>query len=77
MTNSKHPKRDTRNVWLNNGRYFIHVIVHPSRVTKIRVRRSLHRKRLCEALRKRDRILGFLARRGVLSPTAKREVLNG
>lgn len=41
----------------NNGTWFIHYTVHPTPLTKERVRRSLGTKRLEEARARRDAIL--------------------
>jgi hypothetical protein len=41
-------------LWLNNGTWFIHYVVHPTPITKARVRRSLRTKSLAEARARRD-----------------------
>lgn len=44
-------------IWDNNGTWFFHGTVHPTPVTKERVRFSLRTKDLGEARRRRDRVL--------------------
>lgn len=44
-------------LWNNNGTWFIHYVVHPTPLTKERVRRSLGTKSLEEARALRDALL--------------------
>lgn len=53
--NSANPRH---HLWNNNGTWFIHYTVYPTSLTKQRVRASLGTKRLTEAQRKRDQLLG-------------------
>ncbi len=48
-------------LWLNNGTWFIHYVVHPTPITKARVRRSLRTKSLDEARARRDALFGQFA----------------
>lgn len=47
-------------LWNNNGIWYVHYTVHPTPLTKSRVRESLKTKCLEEARRRRDDILGRL-----------------
>jgi len=53
-TNLENPNH---HLWNNNGTWFIHYVVHPTPITKERVRKSLGTKSLSEARAKRDAIL--------------------
>ena len=44
-------------LWNNNGRWFIHYVVHPTPLTKDRIRRSLGTNSLHEARKRRDAFL--------------------
>jgi hypothetical protein len=44
-------------LWNNHGTWFVHYVVHPTPVTKERVRKSLGTKDVNEARRLRDAIL--------------------
>ncbi len=44
-------------LWNNHGTWFIHYVVHPTPITKERVRRSLGTKSLAEARKIRDALL--------------------
>ena len=61
-------------LWLNNGTWFIHYVVHPTPITKERVRRSLRTKSLAEARARRD---ALFARRTGLLPASEIESLLG
>ena len=51
------PENPNHHLWNNNGTWFIHYVVHPTPITKERVRKSLGTKSLAEARAKRDAIL--------------------
>jgi hypothetical protein len=48
------PENPNHHLWNNNGTWFIHYVVHPTPITKERVRRSLRTKSLDEARARRD-----------------------
>lgn len=50
-------------LWNNHGTWFIHYVVHPTPITKERVRRSLRTNDLDHARRLRDQILSGAASR--------------
>jgi hypothetical protein len=50
------PENPNHHLWNNNGTWFIHYVVHPTPITKERIRRSLGTKSLAEARAKRDAI---------------------
>lgn len=52
------PANPNHHLWNNNGTWFIHFVVHPTPVTKERVRRSLQTKCIHEARARRDALLG-------------------
>jgi hypothetical protein len=52
-TNLENPNH---HLWNNNGTWFIHYVVHPTPITKERVRKSLGTKSLAEARARRDAI---------------------
>jgi len=51
------PENPNHHLWNNNGTWFIHYVVHPTPITKERIRKSLGTKSLAEARAKRDAIL--------------------
>jgi hypothetical protein len=55
------PENPNHHLWNNNGTWFIHYVVHPTPITKERIRKSLGTKSLVEARRKRDAILACKA----------------
>ena len=55
------PANPRHHLWNNNGTWFVHYTVHPTPLTKQRLRFSLCTKRIDEARRKRDRLLYQLA----------------
>jgi hypothetical protein len=52
-TNLENPNH---HLWNNNGTWFIHYVVHPTPITKERIRKSLGTKSLAEARARRDAI---------------------
>ncbi|MEA3208794.1 MAG: hypothetical protein QOE70_1851 [Chthoniobacter sp.] len=48
------PANPNHHLWNNNGTWFIHYVVHPTPITKERVRHSLRTKSLEEARVRRD-----------------------
>jgi hypothetical protein len=44
-------------LWNNNGTWFVHYTIHPTPLTKERIRGSLHTKNLVIARSRRDRLL--------------------
>ena len=59
-------------LWNNHGTWFLHYTVHPTPLTKERVRRSLGTPRLEVARERRD---AFFARRQPDSPAAPRQAV--
>jgi len=55
------PENPNHHLWNNNGTWFIHYVVHPTPITKERIRKSLGTKSLAEARAKRDAILACKA----------------
>jgi hypothetical protein len=55
------PGNPNHHLWNNNGTWFVHYVVHPTRFTKERVRHSLGTKSLEEARFRRDALLARLA----------------
>ena len=51
------PANPNHHLWNNHGTWFVHYVVHPTPLTKERVRRSLGTKDVEEARRMRDQIL--------------------
>ena len=51
------PANPNHHLWNNNGTWFIHYVVHPTPITKERVRRSLGTKCIHEARALRDEML--------------------
>lgn len=54
------PANPDHHLWNNHGTWFVHYTIHPTPVTKQRVRTSLHTKSLAEARRRRDTLLESL-----------------
>ncbi len=52
-------------LWNNNGTWFIHYTIHPTFLTKKRIRHSLRTKSLADARRRRDEIFADLGVNGV------------
>ena len=52
------PGNPNHHLWNNNGTWFVHYVVHPTPITKERVRRSLKTKCVHEARARRDALLG-------------------
>jgi hypothetical protein len=55
-TNASNPNH---HLWNNHGTWFVHYVIHPTPITKARVRRSLGTKCLEEARRLRDEVLAL------------------
>ena len=53
-TNRENPNH---HLWNNHGTWFVHYVIHPTPITKERVRRSLQTKSLEEARQRRDAVL--------------------
>ena len=51
------PENPNHHLWNNHGTWFVHYVVHPTPITKARVRRSLRTKSLEEARQLRDEVL--------------------
>lgn len=51
------PTNPNHHLWNNHGTWFVHYVIHPTPLTKERVRRSLGTKDVTEARRLRDAIL--------------------
>lgn len=51
------PSNPNHHLWNNNGTWFVHYVIHPTPITKERVRRSLKTKCIHEARAKRDALL--------------------
>jgi hypothetical protein len=51
-------------LWNNHGTWFLHYTVHPTPLTKERIRRSLGTKDLAVARRRRDAFFDGLAAKG-------------
>jgi len=51
------PENPNHHLWNNHGTWFIHYVVHPTPITKERVRRSLGTRDLNEARARRDALL--------------------
>lgn len=52
--------RKNHHLWLNHGRWFLHLTVYPSPLTSERIRRTLRTSDLDEARQRRDRIIAAL-----------------
>ena len=59
-------------LWNNNGTWFVHYTIHPTPLTKQRVRKSLRTKNLIQARARRDQLL-FNGARRTHDPLWKRE----
>jgi len=55
------PENPNHHLWNNHGTWFLHYTVHPTPVTKERIRRSLGTKDLAAARRRRDAFFAQLA----------------
>jgi hypothetical protein len=51
------PGNPDHHLWNNNGTWFVHYTIHPTLVTKQRIRASLGTKNLTEARSRRDQLL--------------------
>jgi len=51
------PENPNHHLWNNNGTWFIHYMIHPTPITKERIRRSLRTKCVDEARAIRDALL--------------------
>jgi hypothetical protein len=51
------PGNPDHHLWNNNGTWFVHYTIHPTPLTKQRVRASLQTKNLAEARLRRDQLL--------------------
>ncbi len=49
-----HPENANHHLWNNHGTWFLHYTIHPTPVTKERIRRSLGTKDLAVARRRRN-----------------------
>ncbi len=56
------PDCPNHHIWNNNGTWFIHYVIHPTPLTKKRVRCSLRTKDVQEARRLRDAFLAEIYR---------------
>ena len=54
------PENPNHHLWNNHGTWFIHYTVHPTTVTKERVRRSLDTSLLAEARERRNAFFAHL-----------------
>ena len=50
------PENPNHHLWNNHGTWFVHYVVHPTPLTKERVRRSLGTRSVEEARRRRDEL---------------------
>jgi len=50
------PENPNHHLWNNHGTWFVHYVVHPTPLTKERVRRSLGTRSIEEARRRRDEL---------------------
>lgn len=55
------PSNENHHLWNNNGTWYLHYTVHPTPLTKSRIRHSLGTKDLETARRRRDQILATQA----------------
>ena len=68
------PENPTHHLWNNHGTWFLHYTVHPTPLTKERIRRSLGTKDLPTAQRRRDAFFAHLAANyGKFAPVAGKE----
>jgi hypothetical protein len=51
------PANPDHHLWNNNGTWFVHYTIHPTPLTKQRVRKSLRTKNLIQAREHRDELL--------------------
>jgi hypothetical protein len=51
------PANPDHHLWNNNGTWFVHYTIHPTPLTKQRVRASLRTKNLIQAREHRDELL--------------------
>src|SRR4029450_4155509 len=51
------PANPDHHLWNNNGTWFVHYTIHPTPLTKQRVRKSLRTKNLIQARARRDQLL--------------------
>ncbi len=51
------PANPDHHLWNNNGTWFVHYTIHPTPLTKLRLRASLATKDLAEARLRRDQLL--------------------
>jgi hypothetical protein len=51
------PANPDHHLWNNNGTWFVHYTIHPTPLTKQRIRASLGTKNLAEARLRRDQLL--------------------
>jgi hypothetical protein len=51
------PANPDHHLWKNNGMWFVHYTIHPTPLTKKRIRASLRTKDLAEARLRRNRLL--------------------
>lgn len=51
------PANPDHHLWNNNGTWFVHYTMHPTPVTKQRIRASLRTRDLTEARLRRDQLL--------------------
>ena len=51
------PANPDHHLWNNNGTWFVHYTVHPTPLTKQRIRASLQTKDLAQARARRDKLL--------------------
>jgi hypothetical protein len=61
------PANPDHHLWNNNGTWFVHYTIHPTPLTKQRIRASLGTKDLAEARSRRD---GLLLGSACVSPNA-------
>jgi hypothetical protein len=70
------PGNPDHHLWNNNGTWWCHYTVHPTPVTKQRVRASLQTKDVTEARLRRDRLFLASARNSCAVPTSRRRMRN-
>jgi hypothetical protein len=69
------PENPNHHLWNNHGTWFLHYTVHPTPLTKERIRRSLGTKDLPVARRQRDAFFaGLAAKIGKFETSARKEV---
>jgi hypothetical protein len=66
-TKRRRSQNPDHHLWANNGTWFMHCTVYPSRCTKERLRYSLATKSVSIARRRRDAVFAALAAQGLLS----------